>query len=162
MSLGDRLGDRPTRRRRHLRVAVLGAALLTLAAFLVFAVDDADEGGADFTAAATATCEQFSERVAREYELTFPEDPANDAAEAEYLSRAFADTMDELVVTLRGLEGSESAAAAIDALAARLAEVRADPLPFASGERPIAEGVAEQFDDLGLPACGSDFLAGSS
>lgn len=161
MNLGARLGDAATRRRRHRRVALLGAGLVAVAAVLVFAVDD-DGGGDDFAADATAACEQYGERVAREYELTFPEGPVNDAAEAEYLSRAFADTMDELVATLRGLDGSDDAAAAIDALDERIAEVRADPLPFAAGERPIAGGVAEQFDELGIPACGSDFLTASS
>jgi hypothetical protein len=162
VSLGSRLGDATTRRRRHVRVALLGAALLAVGALLVFAVDDGDEPSTEFTGAAAAECEAFSERIDREFELLFPDEPPGEAAVAEYLSRAFADTMDELVATLRGLDGSEVAEGAIDDLAERLAEVRADPGPFARRERLVAEGIAEQFDELGLPACGSEFLAGPS
>ena len=157
MSLGTRLGNADTRRRRHVRFAILAAALLAVAALLVFLVDD-DGASEDFVAAADAECVAFSERVAEEYELSFPEGPPSEEAVAEYLSHAFADTMDELVVALRALDGSDAAAGAIDALDARIQEVRADPAPYAARELFVADGVAEQFDELGLTACGSDFL----
>ena len=157
MSLGSRLGNADTRRRRHVRFAAVAGVLLAIAALLVFLVDD-DGTSEDFVAAANAECEAFSERVAAEYELSFPEGSPSEEADAEYLSHAFADTMDELVVALRALDGSDAATGAIDALDARIQEVRADPVPFAAGDRFVAEGVAEQFDELGLTACGSDFL----
>ena len=158
MSLGSRLGNADTRRRRHVRFGILALALLAIAAVLVFFVDD-DGASEDFTAAATAECEAFDARVASEFELSFPEGTPSDEAVAEYLSHAFADTIDELVAALRALEGSDDAAEAIDALEARIQEVRADPVPYAAGERFVADGVAEQFDELGLTACGSDFLS---
>jgi cell pole-organizing protein PopZ len=158
VSLSERLGNAATRRRRHTRAAAAAIALLAVGAILVFAVDD-EPDEVDATEALAAECTSFGERVAREYELSFPEGPVDDAAEAEYLSRAFADTMDELVASLRAIDGDDGdAAAAIDALDARIDEVRADPVPFATNERAIGEGVAEQFDELGLPSCGSEFL----
>jgi hypothetical protein len=121
-------------------------------------VDGGDDGdAAEFTEAATAECDAFSERLANEFELSFPEGPPNEEAIAEYLSRAFADTMDDLVAALRALEPGAEATAAIDALEARIAEVRADPMPYARREQFVGDGVAEQFDELGLTACGSDF-----
>jgi hypothetical protein len=158
VSLSERLGDADTRRRRHIRFAILAAVLVAIAALLVFFVDgDDDRATPEFTEAATAECEAFSERVANEFELSFPEGPPNEEAIAEYLSRAFADTMDDLVAALRALEPGADATEAIDALDARIDEVRADPSAFASGDRFVGEGIAEQFDELGLPACGSDF-----
>jgi ABC-type transporter Mla subunit MlaD len=159
-ALSRRLGDRGTRRRRHQRFAVAAIALLVLAAVLVLAFGDE---GDDFRSEATATCEAFGDRIQREFALTFPEGAPGAEAEAEYLSRAFADTMDELVATLRDLDGAESASEAIDALAARIAEVRADPASFvAAREDPFAAGVAPAFDRLDLPACGSEFFAAPS
>jgi hypothetical protein len=156
VSLGSRLGNADTRRRRHVRFAILAGVLLAIAALLVFLVDD--EGASeDFVAAANAECEAFSERLANEYELSFPEGPPSEAAVAEYISRAFADTMDDLVAALRALEGSDAAADAIDALDARIQEVRADPAPYAAGDEFMFDGIAEPFDELGLTACGSDF-----
>lgn len=157
MSLGERLGDADTRRRRHIRFAIIAATLLAIAAILVFLVGDDEPAPTDFTDAASAECEAFSERLANEYELSFPEGPPNQAAVAEYISRAFADTMDDLVASLRALEGSEVAADALDALDARIQELRTDPEPYASGEAFLLDGIAEDFDELGLTACGSDF-----
>ena len=158
MSLGSRLGNADTRRRRHVRVTVLAVVLLAIAALLVFLVDDGgDDAPEDFVAAANAECEAFSERLANEYELSFPEGPPNEEAVAEYISHAFADTMDDLVATLRSLEGSDAAADPIDALDARIQEVRADPAPYAAGDEFMFDGIAEPFDEVGLTACGSDF-----
>jgi hypothetical protein len=158
VSLGTRLGNADTRRRRHVRFAILAAALLAIGMVLVFFVDDDDDGGStDFATAATAECEAFSERLAAEYELSFPEGPPNQGAVAEYISHAFADTMDDLVAALRALEGSDVATAVLDDLDTRIQEVRADPAPYAAGEAFMFDGVAEQFDELGLTACGSDF-----
>ena len=157
MSLGARLGDTSTRRRRHIRIAILAVALLAIAAVLVFLVDD-DDGSDDFATGATAECEAFSDRLANEYELSFPEGAPTEEAIAEYLSHAFADTMDELVVALRALEPTGDEAAAVDALDARIQEVRADPGPYARQEVFVGDGTSEQFDELGIPACGSDFV----
>jgi hypothetical protein len=157
VSLGERLGDAETRRRRHIRFAILAAVLVSIAAVLVFLIEDDEPAPVDFTAAANAECEAFAARLADEYELSFPEGPPNQAAVAEYISRAFADTMDELVAALRALEGSEVATDALDALDARIEELRTDPEPYAAGEAFLLDGIAEDFDELGLTACGSDF-----
>lgn len=156
MSVSSRLGDASTRRRRHIRFAILAAVLLALAAVLVFVVGD-DDGSGDFVTEANATCEEFSERLADEFELSFPEGTPNDDAVAEYLSHAFADTMDDLVAELRLLEPDPDAAAVIDDLEVRIDEVRADPMPYATNEAFVGDGISEQFDELGLTACGSDF-----
>ena len=157
MSLGSRLGNADTRRRRHVRFAIVAGVLLAIAGLLVFLVDDEGTSSEDFVAAANAECEAFSERLADEYELSFPEGPPSEEAVAEYISHAFADTMDDLVAALRALEGSDAAAGAIDSLDARIQEVRADPAPYAAGDEFMFDGIAEQFDELGLTACGSDF-----
>jgi hypothetical protein len=131
---------------------------------LVFVLGD-DGGDGGFADQASATCESFAERIRSEFALSFPEGAAPNAeAEATYLSRAFADTMDDLVAELRTLDGSDGgdAVAAIDALSARIAEIRADPLPVAeAAANPFAEEVAPRFDDLGIPACGSEFFGPS-
>lgn len=160
MNVGARLGDAETRRRRHVRVAILAAVLLAVAAVLVFVLgdEDAPSASAGFQEAANATCGEFSDRIEREFELSFPEGVPSDEAVAEYLSHAFADTMEDLVAELRQLDGADAAAGAVDDLEARIAEVRAEPLPYATGERFVADGIAERFDDLGLTACGSEFL----
>ena len=163
-NLSRRLGGAEQRRRRHRRFAIGAALLLAVAAVLVFLVGD-DDGDGGFADQATATCESFAQRIRSEFALSFPEGAAPNAeAEATYLSRAFADTMDELVAELRTLDGSDrgDAAAAIDALSARVAEIRADPLPVAqAAANPFAEDVGPRFDDLGVPACGSDFFGAS-
>jgi hypothetical protein len=164
-ALSRRLGGAAERRRRHRRFAAVAALLLAVAAVLVFVVGEDDDSEAGFAAAATATCESFAERIRSEFALSFPDGAAPNAeAEAEYLSRAFADTMDDLVAELRTLEGSDGddPAGAIDALAARIAEIRADPLPVAeAATNPFAEDVSPRFDELGVPACGSEFFGPS-
>jgi hypothetical protein len=134
--------------------------VLAVAAVLVFAFDDEPD---PFEADATAVCEEFGDRIQREFALSFPEGPPSTDAEAEYLSHAFADTMDELVAALEDLEPPSDAQATIDALAARVAEIRADPATFVEArENPFAADVAPAFDDLDLPACGSELFAPSS
>ena len=152
------LGDEGVRRRRHRRVAAAAVFLLVLAAVLVFVFGD--DGPDSFAEEATAVCNTYSERIQSELALSFPEGAPSAEAEAEYLSHAFADTMDELVAALRDLDGSDEAAAAIGALEARVAEIRADPATFvAAREDPFAQDVAPMFDELGVPACGSEFFA---
>jgi hypothetical protein len=162
--LSRRLGGAAQRRRRHRRFAVVAALLLAVAAVLVFVVGDED-GDGGFADQATATCETFAARIRSEFALSFPDGAApNVDAEATYLSRAFADTMDDLVAELRTLDGSDGdgASDAIDALEARIAEIRADPLPIAeAATNPFAAQVAPRFDDLGVPACGSEFFGPS-
>jgi hypothetical protein len=155
------LGDTDTRRRRHRRVAVVAAALLAVAAVLVFVLDDGDAG---FEEEATAVCEDFSDRIQREFALSFPEGAPSAEAEAEYLSHAFADSMDELVVELRALDGaSDDATAAIDDLEVLVADIRADPATYVEArENPFAADVAPAFDAAGLPACGSEFFPAPS
>lgn len=163
-TLSRRLGGAAQRRRRHRRFAVAAGLLLAIAAVLVFLVGD-DDGDGGFADQATASCRSFAERIRSEFALSFPEGAAPNAeAEATYLSRAFADTMDDLVAELRTLDGSDrnEAAAAIEALSARIAEIRADPLPVAeAAANPFADEVAPRFDDLGIPACGSEFFGPS-
>jgi hypothetical protein len=133
--------------------------LVTLAVVLVVFADGGDDEG--FDDAAAGTCDRFGERIRDEYALSFPEGPPTSAAEAEYLANAFADTMDELVAELRALDGSEVADGALDDLDARIAEIRADPEAFvAARSNPFAEDIAPQFDELGIRACGSEFLGG--
>jgi hypothetical protein len=139
---------------------VLAAVLLAVAAVLLFVLDD-DEG--DFADQATTTCEAAAQRVRDELALSFPEGPPSAAAEAEYLGQAFADAMDDLVADLRALDGSDAAAEAVDALEARIAEIRDDPQRFVDARAdPFAEDVAPRFDELDLPACGSEFFGGSA
>lgn len=132
--------------------------LLAVAGVLVFALGD---GGDDdgLTERATATCAGFAERVQDEFTLSFPDGVPNDAAYAEYLARAFADTMEELVAELRAAEPGGDVAAIVDALADRVADVRATPADFVAAN-PFTE-VGARFDRAGLPACGSEFFAGS-
>ena len=119
-----------------------------------------DDGGGDdgFDDAAGEVCAELGDRIQREYALSFPEGaPVTDAAAAEYLSRPFADTMDDLVARLRELDPPGDRAGLVDDLAERIEEVRATPEDFVRAS-PLA-GIAERFDDAGLPACGSEFLA---
>lgn len=152
--LAQRLGGPAARQRRHRRAAFLAVALLAVAAVLLLVGGD-DDGG--FTSDAGAVCEDYGDRIQREYALSFPEGPINDEAAAQYLSRAFADTMDELIVELRHLEPPADVAEVLDALVARLDEVRSTPEDFVLAS-PLA-GIAEQFDEVDLGACGSEFLA---
>lgn len=140
-------------------MALVGAGTLVVAAVLVFVLgDEGPEGG--FRNQATATCTEFSDRIRREFALTFPEGAPSAAAEAEYLSRAFADTMDELVEALRALEPGAGATEAIDGLAARIDEIRAEPDRFVAAQaNPFDDDVAPRFDALDLAACGSEFFA---
>lgn len=136
----------------------MGAGVLLLvAAFLVFGLDD-DADDDSVAERASEVCAEFSARVQRELELSFPEGVPTDAAAAEYLGRAFVDTMDELVVDLRALEPEGEDAAAIDALAERIAEVRASPEAFVADD-PFQE-VAARLDAQGMAACGSAFFPG--
>jgi hypothetical protein len=160
-AISRRLGDPGTRRRRHRRFALAAVALLAVAAVLVFVLGEDEDSG--FPSAATTTCQEYADRIRREFALSFPEGAAPAEAEAEYLSHAFADTMTDLVEALRALEGSEEAASEIDALEARIEEIRADPATFvAAREDPFAADVAPGFDDVGLSACGSEFFAAPS
>ena len=155
------LGDTDTRRRRHRRFAAVAVGLLAVAAVLVFVVDEDDDG---FQEDATAVCTDFSERIQQEFALSFPEGAPSTEAEAEYLSHAFADTMDELVAELRAVEGAgDEATAAIDDLEALVADIRVDPASYVDArENPFAADVAPAFDDAGLPACGSEFFPAPS
>jgi hypothetical protein len=160
VDLRRRLGGPAIRRRRHRRFAVVAVALLLLAGILLLVGGD-DDG--DVREQAAATCAQYGARVQRELELSFPEGAPSAEAQAEYLSRAFADTMDELVATLQGLDGfggDEELAAAVDALGERIDEIRAEPDRFvAAAEDPFAADVAPAFDDLGVAACGSELFS---
>ena len=163
MDLSRRLGGPTERRRRHRRVVFGAVVLLAVAGLLVFVIGDDSDGDGAFRELATASCVSFGERIQREFELTFPDGTPSQEAEAEYLSRAFADTMDELVAELRSHEGAGDAAAAIDGLAARIAELRSDPERFAAAAaNPFRDDVAPRFDALDIPACGSEFLGPSS
>jgi hypothetical protein len=123
---------------------------------LLFVLDDGEDG---FEEQATAVCQEFDERIREEFALSFPEGPPTVAAESEYLANAFADTVEEMAAELRALDGGEEATAAIDALEARVDEIRADPDTFvAARANPFSEDVAPLFDNLGVPACGSEFL----
>lgn len=132
--------------------------LLVVAGFLIFvAGDDGGDGPGD---EAVATCTAFRDRIRSEYRLSFPEGgPLNEEAAAEYLSHAFADTMDELVAELRGLDLDGDAAAAVGALADRIGEVRAAPADFV--HRNPLDDLADRFEAAGLAACGSELFGPS-
>ena len=159
------LGGPAARRRRHRRAVLLGVVLLLVAGALVVAGGgDDDDGGGDadevttgqtFTSAAEA-CTAFEARLLRELELSFPQGAPTPDAEGEYLSRAFADTTQELVDVLRDLDPPD-AADAVDALQALVDQLREDP-SVGIGTNPFAAEVAPAFDDAGLPECGSEFL----
>lgn len=165
------LGGPATRRRRHRRFALLALVLLLVAGALVVLGSDDDDGDDDggtgstgstepvetFATAAEA-CTAFEQRLLDEFELSFPEGAPTSEAEAEYLSHAFADTTEDLVVTLRALDppGAESA---IDALAALVEQLRDDP-SIGVGANPFTPTVAPAFDAAGIPECGSEFLGG--
>lgn len=161
------LGGPATRRRRHRRFVLLAVVLLLVAGALVLAGGD-DDGGTDeeevvteqtFASAAEA-CAAFEARLVRELELTFPEGAPTPEAEADYLSRAFADTNQDLVDVLRDLAPA-GADDAIDALQALVDQLRDDP-SIGVGTNPFAAEVAPAFDAAGLPECGSEFLGSSS
>ena len=76
VSLGSRLGNADTRRRRHVRVAIVAGVLVAIAALLVFLVDDGDDDASeDFVAAANAECEAFSERLRERVRAELPRGP---------------------------------------------------------------------------------------
>ena len=134
---------------------MLGVLLLVVAGVLVVLGGNDDDDGFDSLVEA---CTTFAGTVRDEYALSFPEGaPLTDAAGAEYLSHAFADTMDELVAELRALEPSSEVLGAIDALAVRIDEVRATPEDFVHAN-PL-DAIAERFDEVDLAACGSEFFA---
>lgn len=145
--------------------------LLLVAGVLVVLGGDDDDGSTTtdddgvlatdqtFTSAAEA-CAAFEARLVRELELTFPEGAPTPEAEAEYLSRAFADTNQELVDALRALD-PPGAGAAVDALQSLVDQLREDP-SAGIGSNPFAAEVAPAFDAAGLPECGSEFLGSPS
>lgn len=159
------LGGPAVRRRRHRRFLLLAVVLLLVAGALVVLGGDDDDGdlatgtteAATYDSAAEA-CTAFEQRLLDEFELSFPEGPPTPEAEAEYLSRAFADTTEDLVVALRSLD-PPGAASAIDALDALVQQLRDDP-SIGVGTNPFAPTVAPAFDAAGLPECGSEFLGG--
>jgi hypothetical protein len=155
-ALSRRLGGPGSRRRRHRRFALVAGVLLLLALGLIFLGGDDD----DFDEDATALCERYAQRVQDEVRLSFPEGVPSNAAFAEYASHAFADTMEELFDELDGLEPPADVATIVAGYRAVVADIRARPDDFVTAN-PFAE-LANEFDDEGLPACGSAFFATSS
>jgi hypothetical protein len=155
-ALSRRLGGPGTRRRRHRRFALVAGVLLLIALGLIFLGGDDDS----FHDEANALCEQYAERVQDEFRLSFPEGVPSDAAFAEYASRAFADTMEELFDELDALEPPADVATIVDGYRAVVTEIRARPEDFVEAN-PFTE-LATQFDAEGLPACGSAFFPASS
>jgi len=163
------LGGPAARRRRHRRFVLLAVVLLLVAgALVVLGDDDAEDGdagtgtteAAETFGTAAEACTAFEQRLLDEFELSFPEGAPTPEAEAEYLSRAFADTTGELVETLRSLD-PPGAGAAIDELDALVQQLRENPT-IGVGANPFAAAVAPAFDAAGLPECGSEFLGGST
>lgn len=149
------LGGPAARRRRHWRIGTLLVALAVVAGYLILVAGD--EGDSSFADAAAATCGEYSERLQREFALSFPEGVPTEAAEEEYLSRAFVDTLDELVAELLDLGPTGDAADAVDLLARTSAALREDP-SLGIDVDPFAAEVRPAFDEVGIEACGSGFL----
>ena len=141
-------------------MAIAVAFGLVVAGVLILLGGDDDGGDGDdgFDAAAAEVCTAYTERIQSEFELSFPEGPPTPEAEADYLSHAFVDTVDELVAELEALEPTGDDAAAVESLAAASAAVRADP-SLGIGTDPFVAEVRPAFDDAGIEACGSGFLA---
>jgi hypothetical protein len=153
--LARALGGPQARRRRHRRVLLGAIVLLAVAAALLAIGGDDDDG---FAEAATPICDDFETRLRNEFELSFPDGVPTPEAEATYLSRAFADTTQELVDALAALEPSGDARAGVEAMQALVDQLRDDP-SVGVGANPFTATVAPRFDDAGAPACGSGFLA---
>jgi hypothetical protein len=151
------LGGPEARRRRHRRVAIVVVVVLFVAGWLIIAGGD-DSGDDGFASAAADVCESYSDQIQEEFQLSFPEGPPSAEAEAEYLSHAFVDTLDQLVVDLRALEPTGDAADAVDALAGVSEQLRSDPSTGLDVD-PFAAEVRQAFDDAGIEECGSGFLA---
>ena len=152
-AIARRLGGPARRKRRHRRVAIGAGVLLAVAAGLI--VFGGDDGG--FEDDAGAVCVAYADRIQSEFALSFPDGPATPEAFGEYLSHAFADTMDDLLGELDALDPPDGAAAVLDGYRAVLADVRARPADFATAS-PF-DDVAAQMDGEGVPACGSEFFA---
>ena len=102
---------------------------------------------------------EFEGRLRNEFELSFPDGVPTPEAEETYLSRAFADTTQELVDALAALEPSGGDAQdGIEAMQALVDQLRVEP-SIGVGTNPFAPTVAPPFDAAGVPACGSGFLA---
>jgi hypothetical protein len=153
--LARALGGPSARRRRHRRF-VLGAVLLLLVAAALLVLGSGEED--DFPGEAAATCDEFEARLRAEFELSFPEGVPTPEAEEIYLSHAFADTTQDLVDALLALEPSGEARAGVDAMQALVDQLRDDP-SVGVGANPFTATVAPRFDEAGIPACGSGFLA---
>lgn len=155
--LARALGGRQVRRRRHRRFLVVAIVLLLVAGVLLaIGGDDGDDG---FAEGATPICDEFETRLRREFELSFPDAVPTPEAEAEYLAHAFADTTQELVTALAALEPEGAdARAGVEAMQALVDQLRTDP-SIGVGVNPFEATVAPRFDDAGVPACGSRFLA---
>lgn len=153
--LARALGGPQARRRRHRRFLLGAIAVLAVATALLVLGGDDDDG---FAEAATPICDEFETRLRNEFELSFPDGVPTPEAEAEYLSRAFADTTQELVDALAALEPSGDARDGVEAMQAVVDQLRDDP-SVGVGENPFTATVAPRFDDAGAPACGSGFLA---
>ena len=153
--LARALGGPAARRRRHRRFLVGAIVLLLVAGALLFLDRNGDDGFAD---EATPICDQFEERLRNEFELSFPEGVPTPEAEEIYLSRAFADTTQDLVDELAALDPTGDALEGVEAMQALVDQLREDP-SVGVGANPFTATVAPRFDDAGAPACGSGFLA---
>lgn len=156
-ALARALGGPSVRRRRHRRFIAAAVLLLVVAAALVvLGDDDGNDGG--FAAAATPVCDRFEERLRAEFELSFPEGVPTAEAEEIYLSHAFADTTQELVDELAALEPTGEARGGVEAMQELVDRLREEP-SIGVGANPFTAAVAPRFDEAGVPACGSGFLA---
>jgi hypothetical protein len=154
--LARALGGRQARQRRHRRFLIGAIALLVVAGVLLAVGGEGDDG---FAEDAAPICDEFEARLRSEFELSFPDAIPTPEAEAEYLSHAFADTTQELVAALAALEPDDAdARAGVEAMQALVDQLRTDP-SVGVGTNPFEATVAPRFDDAGVPACGSRFLA---
>lgn len=151
------LGGASTRRKRHRRFAVGAGALLVVAALLAVFGGGDDGGDPTTSEAAASICRTFTTRLQHEFQLSFPEGIPTADAQAEYLSHAFADTLDELVGELQAIAPTGDLDFAVGQLAGLAASLRADP-STGIGVDPFSAGVRAAFDDAGVPDCGSGFL----
>lgn len=152
--LARALGGPSARRRRHRRF-VVGAILLLLVAAALLVLGSGED---DFVDEAATTCDEFEDRLRAEFRLSFPEGVPTPEAEEIYLSHAFADTTQDLVDALDALEPSGEARAGVEAMQALVDELRDDP-SVGVGANPFTATVAPRFDEAGILACGSGFLA---